>query len=182
MKPRSSIPVVIVILLALALAAFGVQAQGPGTDPDSKDVQTQAEVASIAAGIGNPPPAGFTVLYMFTGVANESDSGRDEATSVNCTNFHPTASVEVRVEIFNHDPAAMYAANQTVTAGSTDTWSTQSIVAYNDGLILPAVPYVFQGSGRVLVRQHSQVICSAQVLDADVDPPVYAVDLEMFRR
>ena len=124
MKPRSSIPVVIVILLALA--TFGVQAQGPDVDPSSKDVQAQAEAAnpeeSIAAGIGNPPPAGFTVLYMFTGVANETDSGRDEATSVNCTNYHPTTSVEVRVEVFNQTAATPYAATQAIPGGATRTW------------------------------------------------------------
>ena len=162
----------LVLLLVLTFSALGVQASGEG--------QSQATEVSIAAGIGNPPPAGFTVLYMFTGVANETDSGRDESTSINCTNFHPTASVEVRVEIFNQDPAAMYAGNQTLSAGHTGTWSTQSIVAYNDGVILPAVPFIFQGSGRVLVKQHSQIICSAQVLDADVYPPVDAVKLPIY--
>jgi hypothetical protein len=184
MKPRSSIPVAIVILLALA--TFGVQAQGPDPDPGNKDVQAQAAAAnpdvSIAAGIGNPPPAGFAVLYMFTGVANETDSGRDEATLVNCTNYHPTASVDVRVEVFNYTAAAPYAATQAIPGGATRTWSTQSIQAYNDGVILTAVPYVFQGSGRVLVKQHSQVICNAQVLDADADPPVYAVKLPIYDR
>ena len=186
MKPRSSVAVLVVILLSLALAAFGVQAQGPGTEPeqDIKDVHAQAASpeAGVDGGIGNPPPTGFTVLYLFTGVANETDNGRDESTSINCTNFHASAAVEVRVEVYNQDPTAVYAANQTIASGATRTWSTQSIQAYNDGAILPAVPFIFQGSGRVLVKQHSQVICNAQVLDANVDPPIYAVDLEMFRR
>lgn len=186
MKPQLSILVVIVILLALALAVFGVQAQGPDPNLGSKDVQAQAETTapgvSITAGIGSPPPVGFTVLYIFTGVANETDSGKDEATSINCTNYHASTAVEVRVEVFGYDPTVTYAANQIIAAGATRTWSTQSIFAYNDGVILSAVPYIFQGSGRVLVKQHSQVICSAQVLDADADPPVYAVKLPIYDR
>ena len=186
MKLRLRPAMLITILLALALGAFGVQAQGPGTDPlqDGKDVPIVAANGPLAvsAGIGDPPPSGFTVVYMFTGVANETDNGKDEATSINCTNYHPTAAVEVRVEVYGSDPSGKYVANQTLAAGATRTWSTQSISAYNDGVILPSVPYIFQGSGRVLTRQHTQGICNAQVLDADADPPVYAVDLEMFRR
>ena len=88
----------------------------------------------------------------------------------------------MRVEVYNSTPGAAYAANQTINPGNTRTWSTQTIEAYNDGIILPGVPYVFQGSGRILVRQHNQLICSAQVLDGNADPPVYAVELDMYRR
>ena len=179
-------PLVLVLLLTLVLGPVGVQAQGPGTDPRQDTKDAQVEVSSpevgVAGGIGNPPPAGFTILYMFTGVANETDNGRDESTSINCTNFHPSTTVEVRVEVYNQDPTAVYAANQTIASGATRTWSTQSIQAYNDGAILPAVPFIFQGSGRCPVKQHSQVICSAQVLDADVDPPIYAVKLPIYDR
>jgi len=186
MKPMSGAQIFAVILLALTLPVFCVQAQGPISDSGQniKDAPVQAASPEVrlGGGIGDPPPAGFTVLYMFTGVANEPDSGRDEATSINCTNFHSSTAVEVRVEVYGSNPGAPYAGNQTIASGATRTWSTQSITAYNDGLILPSVPLLFQGSGRVLVKEHSQVICNAQVLDADTDPPVYAVNLPIHDR
>ena len=181
MTLKSVVKVLTIVALVVVFSTLAAQAQGPVKDV-APDVADAAAVDGPAAGVGSPPPAGFTVLYMFTGVANESDGGNDEATSINCTNYHATTAVEVRAEVYSYDPGSKWALNQVIPAGSTRTWSTQSILAFNDGGIFPAVGYIFQGSGRILVRQHSKVICSAQVLDANADPPIYAVDLEMFQR
>ena len=184
---RTLLPSGLSVLLVLMLTALVAQAQepSPGSGAATKDAVSTAGAApalSINAGIGDPPPAGFTTLYMFTGVANEDADGRDQATSINCTNYHNTTAVEVRVEIYGPNPANVYVATQVINAGRTATWSTQSIAAFNDGLILPNVPLLFQGSGRILVRQHNQIICNAVLVDADVDPPVYGVNLTIFDR
>ncbi len=184
---RSLLPSGLGVLLVLMLTALVAQAQGPGPGSGgaAKDVAATVAAApelSIDAGIGSPPPAGFTTLYMFTGVANEDDSGRDEATSINCTNYNNTTAVEVRVEIYGPNPANVYVATQVINAGRTETWSTQSIEAFRDGIIFPSVPLLFQGSGRILVRQHNQIICNAVLVDADVDPPVFGVSLTIFDR
>jgi hypothetical protein len=187
MKLTRSISQLLVSLIVVCVTALTAQAQGPepAAGPDSRDAayaEAAAPDLAIDAGIGSPAPAGFTVLYVFTGVANESDNGNDEATSINCTNYSNSAAVEVRVEVYGGNPADLYAANQVINPGATRTWSTQSIDAYNDGTILPSVDYIFQGSGRILTRQHTQIICNAQVLDANVDPPVYVVELDLYRR
>lgn len=173
-------------LLLLSMTVLVAQAQGPSPDVvpavTAKDATALSAPSNIDAGIGSPAPTGFTVQYMFTGVANEAGAGNDQATSINCTNFSNSAAVEVRVEIYNSTPGAPFAANQTIGPGSTNTWSSQSIDAYNDGTILAGVPNLFQGSGRILVRQHRQIICSVQVLDADADPPVYATRLTVYDR
>ena len=173
-------------LLVVFLTALVAQAQGPGPGSGGAAKDVAATVAaspelSIDAGIGSPPPAGFTTLYMFTGVANEDNTGRDEATSINCTNYNNSAAVEVRIEIYGPNPANVYVATQVINAGRTETWSTQSIEAFRDGIIFPSVPLLFQGSGRILVRQHNQIICNAVLVDADVDPPVFGVELDLYR-
>jgi hypothetical protein len=180
---RPVLPVLLCLLLALSVLTVQAQGLAPAAGAGDKDGAGAAASwpdLAIDAGIGSPPPSGFAVVYMFTGVANESDNGNDEATSINCTNYSNSAAVEVRVEVYGANPADLYAANQVINPGATRTWSTQSIEAYNDGTILPSVDYIFQGSGRILTRQHRQVICSAQVLDADVDPPMYAARLTMY--
>ena len=173
-------------LLVVFLTALVAQAQGPGPGSGgaAKDVAATVAVSpelSIAAGIGSPPPAGFTPLYMFTGVSNEPDTGRDAATSINCTNYNNSAAVEVRIEIYGPNPANVYSATQVINAGRTETWSTQSIEAFRDGIIFPSVPLLAQGSGRILVRQHNQIICNAVLVDAEVDPPVFGVELDLYR-
>jgi hypothetical protein len=174
--------VVWVLVLALALAVGLVAlAQAPANEA-KKGLAVPASSDGPLAGIGNPPPADYAVLYMFTGVANEAGSGDDQVTVVHCTNYHPSAAVEVRVQMFPINGNITYEATLSLASGYTRTFATRANLAFMyDVLLSPSMPSVFVGSGRVLVRQHRQVICTAQVLDGDADPPTYVVQLDLYR-
>lgn len=170
-----ALSLVSMLVLVLAMAAY---AQGPGGDGDKKgDIGSQG-VGEL--GLNDPPPAGFSVLYMFTGVVNDTASPSREGTAVHCTNFS-ASSVDVRVEVWEMNPTTTYSGTLTLSAGRTRTFATRHITSFPEDLILsPTLPSIFQGSGRVLTKQHSDVICTAQVLDPTNDPPVFVAKLALF--
>ncbi len=173
---RGSVVIVVTVLaLALVMAAY---AQEPNVGKKKVDIGTQ----NIGGqGLNAPPLAGYSVLYMFTGVIN--DPSAREATAVHCTNFGANP-VDVRVEVWNTEPGDTYSRTLTIDPGWTQTFGTQPIIGFpanNDDILSPAPGGIYQGSGRVLTKQHSNVICTAQVLDPFNDPPVFSSNLYMYR-
>ena len=183
MRIKSRMGLLLVLLaVGVLTSALAAGAQGP-VGGGQENVRAPAPDTSVLGGIGNPPPAGYSVLYMFTGAANQAAGGRNRATAVHCTNFHASNSVNVRVELYNYfGGTTVWTGYASIASGQSVTFNSQPILAYySDVILTPAVPHISQGSGRVLVQQHSQVICTAQVLDADVDPPIYVVELDLFK-
>jgi hypothetical protein len=161
------------LFLALAMA-MAVYAQGPGDErPDEG-----GNVGGL--GLADPPPAGFNVLYTFTGVRNDTTPPVTAATSIHCTN-HDSNPVSVRVEVFNFNNTATMTGNFTLTPSRTATFSSQFTALYFDDTVLAPASAIDQGSGRVLVNGSSvKIICTAQVLDPTNDPPNYGVKLTLY--
>ena len=152
MKKKLAVTLALTSMLLLAsLLALAAYAQ----DPTSSD-DTGGEIGEL--GLADPPPAGLSILYMFTGVANHPISTtRQIATSVHCTNF----------------------GSAPINSNRTWTFSTQNTAIYREDTILsPGI--LEQGSGRGLADK-SQLICTAQVLDPFTNPLAYISELEMFK-
>ena len=161
-----------VLMLALVMAAY---AQEPSAGKTKGPIGAQG---MGALGLNDPPPAGYSVLYMFTGLIN--DASAREATVVHCTNFGANV-VDVGVQAWDTHPTTTYSGTLTLNAGQTGTFATQNIVGFPEDAILgPLPPGIYMGSGRVLTKQHANVICTAQVMDPTNDPPVFVVKLALF--
>jgi len=160
------------LLLALGLIlVLSIHAQEPTEEArEEQDVQTQ-NVGEL--GLADPPPTGFSVLYIFTGVANR---GSQVATSVHCTNFGSN-SISVTVELFNDSAVSVFDGTTDVSANETDTYSSQD--TFYTELSLGA-SLIEQGSGRVLATD-STVICTAQLLQPNTLTPAFMVKLPLFK-
>lgn len=163
--------------LGLVVSLAVVLAQGPGRESGEEGVA--AEQCSLeGSGLGDAPSPGFTVLYMFTGVANDSTGEDQIATSVHCTNFGLTA-VTVEVQFFQSGGGSALASPFTdiLSAHETGTYSTQATLFTEFPLNTAGIE---QGSGRVLVKEHTQVICTAQLLQPGAITPTFMAKLPMF--
>ncbi len=161
------------LMLILAMVAY---AQEPGDGKKKVNIGAQ-DIGGL--GLNGSPPADYSVLYMFTGVINHT--GVNRATAVHCTNFSADA-VDVRVEAWTRIPGTTYSNTLTIDAGQTGTFATKYTYSFPSDVILAPPPGgIYQGSGRVLTKQHSNVICTAQVLDPFNDPPVFSSNLDMYR-
>jgi len=126
------------------------------------------------------------VIYRFSGVTDDGlqgAAGRKEATSIHCTNLDSSQDAELEVQVYQYNATAVYTASVDIPFNQTFTFSTQLTSIYFDDVIIggsPGTPAIFQGSGRIL-SSHPNVICSAQVIDPDNNPPKFATSLELFR-
>jgi hypothetical protein len=143
------------LLLGLVLVPV-IQAQEP--------IEGQHNSANIGGlGLSDPAPAGLSTLYMFSGVAND-DTGTDLiATSVLCTNFGST-SVQVELQLFDHNDGNVYTTSTTIASNHTWTASSQNTPFREDATLNTGL--IEQGSGRVLADQ-AHLICTAQLLNPD---------------
>jgi hypothetical protein len=95
---RTTLVVMLVLGLVMGLtlsAALGVYAQERGEG--EREAGSQGEVGG--EGLNDPPPAGYSVLYIFGGVANRTTGTARIATSVHCTNYG-SSPVDTRVEMY----------------------------------------------------------------------------------
>lgn len=121
------------------------------------------------------PPAGFKVVYLFTGAR----AGGGIATSVHCTNVDPSKSVSIRVEFYAKTGGWVgFCTRADVTPAETKTFSTSNTI-YTDDCSMGSLS-MNQGSVRVLTDETIKVICTAQVLDAINFPPSFIVPLPDF--
>ena len=160
------------VLLLASLLALTAYAQEPPMIDES------GQIGEL--GLADPPPAGFSVLYMFSGVANHPiSSTRRIATSVHCTNFSSTP-IQTQIQLFSQMAGAVYSETISINSNETYTWSTQFTVIYRDITNLNT-GIIEQGSGRILA-DNSQLICTAQVLDPIANPPAFMAKLPLFDR
>jgi hypothetical protein len=161
-------------MLTLAI----VYAQGADREPSEEGA---GEIGGL--GVADPPPAGYSVLYMFTGVANDATENDQIATAVHCTNYG-SSTVTVTVELFTSGstgpPAVFASPPDALSPNETGTYSSQ-------GTIFTEIPIgagaIEQGSGRVLATA-STLICTAQLLNpSPISPaitPTFMVRLPLF--
>ena len=167
----------LLLLLPVVVLTLAANAQGPG-DPREGEGGT----GRGGHGLSDPPPPGFTVLYMFTGARDTQAGGTNSAaTSVHCTNAG-AANVQVRVEISDFDNAPTISGTLTIPPNGTRTYSSQATNLYAEDFTMSTTDNIDQGSGRILANSSSaRIICTAQVLDPVGNPPAYVVNLDLFR-
>jgi hypothetical protein len=178
-KIRLAVTLTLVLALILALVlALAVYAQEPAGD------ETEETGGIGGQGLNDPPPAGYTVLYMFTGATDTQDrTPNSAATVVHCTNYGDTA-VNVCVEISDWDNSPVLSCTTSIASNYTKTFFSQSSVAFygpNCIMSTPSTDDINQGSGRIMADSSSaQVICTAQVVDPINNPPRYGVKLALY--
>ena len=182
MKKRTAIAMVLSLSLGLVLALVVLTAaQGPEPAETSEGADISAQNVG-GLGLADPPPSGLGVLYMFTGVANDSTGDNQSATTVHCTNFG-SDTAQVEFQFFDFDATNAYTITRSIALNQTVTISTQNTHYREDGTLNTGA--IQQGSGRVLADQ-STLICTAQVLTPYEVTGVYSrtlfiTELEMFR-
>jgi hypothetical protein len=154
------------LALSLAVAAY---AQGEGDGPRDE------EIGSF--GLDDPPPAGYSVLYTFTGATNYTTAGKRIATVVMCTNYG-SSPLNIRVEMFSYGGAGMWFKARDVNPSTSPTFSSQDTNIFFDDEVL-ATGTLNQGSGRVLATG-SRVICTALLVDPDSDQPSFMAGLALY--
>lgn len=131
--------------------------------------------AATFAGIDQPPPQGFKTVYIFTGV---KDNTIDTATVVHCTSFDDEAST-IQVEFFDFTSVLRGSFEHTLAPGETVTVGSRNTVFYSE-FSAGVVDNLGQGSARVVSTGPTNIICTAQMVDSDSNPPSFIVPLPGF--
>jgi hypothetical protein len=179
---------VLYVLLASGLILAGVftrnavvaQRQEPprGDRADESEYVTRHIRDLTSEQLTNLVPNGMTPLYHFAGVVNRADLGR--GTAVLCTNIDTVASTVIEVQLFNYDATQVDTGSLPVAPLETATFESTTIDFYMADVAMNA-GNVDQGYGRILT-EHSNVVCTVQVLDADNVPPTWSLDLPVYRQ
>lgn len=142
------------------------------------DRQPEPNNSGLPAGRGpaDPPPAGYTVYYLFSGAVTTPQV----ATTVHCTNAG-SSIIDVMVELADFDNLPVYTGTAAMGSNTTFTFSTANTGLYSDDVIIDTAGDVLnQGSGRVMANSPTaKLLCTAQTLDV-ANPPTYVVNLELF--
>jgi len=163
MTKKIGISLLLFLMVGLVLATVMIAyAQGPEPEeePETPDLGAQ-NIGGL--GLSDPAPAGFSTLYMFSGVANDNTPSDLIATSVLCTNFG-SSSVQVELQLFDHNDSNVYTTSTTIASNHTWTASSQNTPFREDATLSTGL--IEQGSGRVLADQ-AHLICTAQLLNPD---------------
>ena len=165
-----SLTLLLLITLLLALVA---NAQEPISGADGEGV-----ISTL--GLADPPSAGLSVQYIFTGVANHPTAAtRQIATSIHCTNFGSTA-IQTEIQFFSVGAVVPYTQTATIVVNRTWTFSTQNTAIFREDSILNT-GILEQGSGRILAN-NAELICTAQLVDPIGNPPAFMARLPLFDR
>jgi hypothetical protein len=176
MKKHLAIIFALAVVLGLGLLLVVVQGQGPVDE----GLAGQGEIG--VSGLAGDPPAGWEVVYMFTGVYNKPVDP-EYATVVHCTNIgEGTTSIEV--EFFKRISGFAADVTADVSKNDTQTFSTQTIASMPQAASAGAdgtEDGIEHGSGRVLALEGSEIICTVQVLALDSsDAPTDMTKLHLF--
>lgn len=180
-RTKWTVVAVLTLLAVLALTAtWAVYAQDGG-DRKGEDVDAASGVDS--QGLNDPPPAGMTVVYTFSGARTETAAGKQVATVVHCSNYG-TESATTRVEIYDWSSAASATFSGQISIGSnrTRTFSTANTQIYDEDVVMTqsVANTINQGSGRVMSTRRT-LICTAQVLDPMHAQPYFMINLDLYR-
>jgi hypothetical protein len=127
-------------------------------------------------GLGDPPAAGTTVLYMFSGAV---DNLFNVATVVHCSNYGPIDS-QVSVEFYDVD-SDVYTATDNIPSSESRTFSSRPTALYVDHAVAGlTTDDLNQGAGRVIVpNDNTSIICTAQVIHSTTLTPSFGVQLAL---
>lgn len=162
---------VVALLLSLGVVLtirISAQEGEGGEELRSQGIGTQ--------GLGDPPAAGTTVLYMFSGAV---DNLFNVATVVHCSNYGPIDS-QVFVEFYDVD-SDVYTATDNIPSSQSRTFSSRSTVLYVDHAVAGlTTDDLNQGAGRVIVpNDNTSIICTAQVIHSTTLTPSFGVQLAL---
>jgi hypothetical protein len=169
------------LLLIACLWAYSAMAQTPDSDTSERDTTPEGRIDSVDR--TNPDTLVMSEvvdepLYYVTNVLNSAS--RRIGTAIMCTNVDPSLSTHVEVRLYNWDGVLVDAGSMIIEPLNTATFETTWIdfyvadVAMNSGDII-------QGYGLIL-SEHSNLICSAQILDADNNPPLWMESIPVYGR
>jgi hypothetical protein len=171
MKKKLLVTLTLALGLGLMLTLAIAYAQEPTAEP--REEEPSGEIHGL--GLTDPAPTGFSVLYMFTGVHNDTTGPNGVATSVHCTNFD-TKAISLTLQFFNTGGGTVTSFTDNLVSNETGTYSTQGTFFNETPLNLGTFA---QGSGRVLATT-SKVICTAQLVEPGSITPTFMVRLPMF--
>lgn len=174
MKVKLALAITLALAMILALVlALAVSAQEPTAEP--QEGGSGGEISG--QGLTDPAPAGFSVLYMFSGVNNDTSSPDAVATAVHCTNFD-TKAISLTLQFFGTLGGSVSSFTDSLASNETGTYSTSDNTFFIE---TPLNLTTFeQGSGRVLATS-SKVICTAQLIEPGAITPTFISELEMFK-
>jgi len=139
---------------------------------------------ALAAALAQPASAvtfpSLTTIYVGSGVFD--DGGADntgEATSILCSNVSGV-SAQVRVLILGDLGEVEGSLTRTLAHGATETFSTHATVIFDDVTASLATGIVDQGVVNVEAT-NSAVFCTAAIIDAAGNPPVFTMPLHLVR-
>ena len=143
--------------------------------------QYLAAVALIAA-LAQPAAAvtfpTLTTIYVGSGVYDDgSTGGSGEATSIHCSNVSGVP-VQVRVLVLSNAGAVEGSHTVALAHGVTETFSTHETVIFFEADV--ATGLVNQGVVNVEAT-NSAVFCTAAVIDAAGNPPLFSMPLHLVR-
>jgi hypothetical protein len=140
-------------------------------------VALAATLAQPAAAVTFPT---LTTIYVGSGVFDDGNVDHiGEATSIHCSNVSGV-SVQVRVLILNATGGIAGSLTRALVHGATETFSTHQTTIFIDGNGDLATGDVGQGVVNVEAT-NSAVFCTAAILDAAGDPPVFSMPLHLVR-
>ncbi len=171
MKRKLLVTLTLALSLGLMLTLAIAYAQGPTAEPPEEEPSGEID----GLGLADPPPSGFSVLYMFTGVHNDTSGPNGIATSVHCTNFD-TQATSLILQFFNTGGGTVTSFTDNLVSNETGTYSTQATFFNETPLNLNTFA---QGSGRVLATT-SKLICTAQLVEPGSITPTFMVKLPLF--
>ena len=124
---------------------------------------------------------GQNLVYVFTGVTNDTTAEDETATVVHCTNLG-LADVDVTVELYLSNGDFGASNTQTLNPGETETWESQQVPSVSQAINIALADDIFAGgSGRILASdKKSQLLCTAQSIDMEATA-VHLANLPMFR-
>ena len=166
--------------LALALIfALAAYAQIPGGEREPDSPQAPARSPN---GLADPPMAGFTPVYIFTGAADNTNAAtKSMATVVHCTNYGITSTI-VLLELSDFDNIPTITGTVNISPNETRTFASQHVPYYGLDKTFNVVDDINQGAGRISVNKHSDILCEAQVVDPTNNPPSFAIELPLYDR
>jgi len=122
----------------------------------------------------------LTTIYIGSGVYDSAASDNlGTATAVHCSNVSGV-SVQVRVLILGGDGAVAGSLTRTLAHGATVTFSTHETSLFFDRDNSLATGGVAQGVVNVEAT-NSAVFCTAAVIDAAGNPPVFTMPIHLVR-
>jgi len=160
-------------LLFLLLFPAAIAADDTSAQPSEHQGEgSQAAAASRPLGI-------LTSLYRASGAVNRLNAG----TAVHCTNLGGIAA-SLSVEFVDFDGTEVCFLSFSVPANGTATFTTRAVALYFSDDTCDPVPSLEQGSLTVFAAPEgsTNVVCTAQVVDAVNAVPTFITTLEMVRR